>query len=153
MAAGELNMRILVHVWAVAETSRARVESNVEEVTRCAPEQFRVMQLIDSSIENVTATELARLMRCSKAKVSYVVRQLGMRGWVRCDAVYGDARSMILRLSDSGRAVYEGYREALVWASNALLEDLDDEERQRLVSIFKKIARGSLEPRASLECE
>lgn len=143
MADNELNMRILVHVWAVAEDSRHRVIRSVEERSLCSHKEFRALQNIQTSIENVTATELARRMRCSKANITYVVRPLMMRGWVTSEAAFGDARAAILRLTDSGRGVYEDYRLALIRASNRHLEELDADEKQRLVTIFKKIgARG-----------
>ena len=65
------------------------------------------------------------------------------KGSLTSDAAFGDARAAILRLTDSGRGVYEDYRLALIRASNRHLEELDADEKQRLVTIFKKIgARG-----------
>jgi hypothetical protein len=53
MADEELNMRILVHVWAVAEDSRHRVIRSVEDRSLCSHKEFRTLQIIESGIEKV----------------------------------------------------------------------------------------------------
>lgn len=142
MASDELDARILVDVWAVAEASQCRVVRSVENRVPCSYKQFAALQLIETSVENVTSSELARSMGCSKANATYLVRQLTSQGWLVIRPAFGDARAGILRLTDRGREVYEDTIEALGRAASWHLRLLDDAEKEQLAALLKKLAAG-----------
>jgi DNA-binding MarR family transcriptional regulator len=140
MPTDDVNARILVRLWDVAEGLQHRVQAEIGRRTECTLKQFRTLQLLESTLENVSPTALARRLSCSKASVSEHLHVLRSQGWLRLAPEFSDGRSTILRVTDGGRLACEAYARALADAARPQLEALDVEEKQRLATILRKLA-------------
>ncbi|MEA2747105.1 MAG: Winged helix DNA-binding domain, partial [Myxococcales bacterium] len=126
----------------VADASRLRAVRSVENNVPCSYRHFTTLQMIETSDMNVTASELARLLGCTKANVTHLVRQLTSLGWLVIRPAFGDARAGLLRLTDSGHDVYEDGVEALGRIASWQLRVLDEAEKEQLDALLKKLAGG-----------
>jgi DNA-binding MarR family transcriptional regulator len=148
MSMDDLNARILVRLWDVAEVLQHRIEAEVDKRTECTLKQFRILHLLETTFENVTPTTLARRLSCSKPTVSELLRGLRSQGWLTRVPEFSDGRSSILRVTDQGRVACELYARALAHAAQPQLASLDVEEKQRLVTILRRLALARWSPRA-----
>lgn len=121
MRSEDVNTRILVRLWDVAEVSRRRCEAALYRRADCTLKQFMILDLIESTIQNITPTALARRLSCSRQNITQVLRELRGRGWLTFTPEYSDGRSSIMRVSDTGRAV---------------------EDKQRLATVLRKLERA-----------
>lgn len=140
MRSEDVNTRILVRLWDVAEHSRRRVEAALDMRADCTLRQFVILDLIESTIENVTAASLARRLSCSRANVTQLLREMRQHRWLTLTPAYRDARASIMRVTENGRLTYRSTARLFVDASYAELETLEVEEKQRLVTILRKLA-------------
>jgi DNA-binding MarR family transcriptional regulator len=142
MPSDHVNTRILVRLWDVAEHSRRRVEAALHMRADCTLRQFVILDLIEGSVENVTAANLARRLSCSRANVTQLLREIRQHRWLTVTPAYGDARAEILRITENGRVTHRSMARLLADEAYAELEDLEVEEKQRLVTVLGKLARS-----------
>ena len=142
MASDDVNARILVRLWAVAEHSRRRIEAALRMRADCTIRQFVILDLIESSVENVTAANLARVLSCSRANVTQLLREVRQHRWLTMTAAHGDARAEILRITENGRLTHRSTARLLADEAYVELEALEPHEKQRLVTVLGKLARS-----------
>jgi DNA-binding MarR family transcriptional regulator len=142
MSSDDVNARILVRLWDVAEHSRRRVEEPLHMRADCTVRQFVILDLIERTVENVTAANLARTLSCSRANVTQLLREMRQHGWLTVTPAYGDARAEILRITENGRLSHRSTGHLLADEAYAELEDLEVEEKQRLVTVLGRLARS-----------
>ena len=76
--------------------------------------------------EPITATELARLKVSTPSAISQTVKKLDAKGLLIRDAQDGDRRTVRLRLSETGRQVYQLHRQREVSQYDAYMRELAD---------------------------
>ena len=74
----------------------------------------------------ITATELARLKVSTPSAISQTVKKLDAKGLLIRDAQDGDRRTVRLRLSETGRQVYQLHRQREVSQYGAYMRELAD---------------------------
>jgi DNA-binding MarR family transcriptional regulator len=146
MHSEDVNTRILVRLWDVAEISRRRVEAALYMRADCTLKQFMIMDLVESSFQNLTPTALARRLACSTQNITQVLRDMRKYGWLATPQAYGDKRSSILRMTDAGRAVYGGFARPLVDLAYEQLHTLEDVEKRSLAVTLRKLALARWTP-------
>ena len=140
MRSEDVNTRISMRLWEVAETSRRRVEADLYMRAYCTLKQFTILELIESTYENVIASALARRLSCSRANVTQLLREMRQHRWVSLTPAHRDARATIMRVTDNGRTAYRLTARLLADAAYGELDALEVEEKPRLVSILRKLA-------------
>lgn len=76
--------------------------------------------------EPITATELARMKVSTPSAISQTVKKLDAKGLLVRDAQDGDRRTVRLRLSDSGRQVYQMHRQREEARYSTYMKELTD---------------------------
>ena len=76
--------------------------------------------------EPITATELARMKVSTPSAISQTVKKLDAKGLLVRDAQDGDRRTVRLRLSESGRQVYQLHRQREEARYSIYMEELTD---------------------------
>ena len=147
MRSEDVNTRILVMLWDVAEISRRRVEAALYMRADCTLKQFMILDLIESTIQNITPTALARRLACSRQNITQVLREMRARGWLATPPAYGDGRSSIMRVTESGRSVYAEFARPLVELGAEQLDCLESVEKQRLATILRRLSLARWNPR------
>jgi DNA-binding MarR family transcriptional regulator len=148
MRSEDVNTRILVRLWDVAEVSRRRCEAALTMRADCTLKQFMILDLIESTTQNITPTALARRLACSRPNITQILREMRQRGWLIFTPEYSDGRSSIMGVSETGRAAYASTARVLVEAAYAQLESLEVDEMQRLATILRKLALARWSSRA-----
>jgi DNA-binding MarR family transcriptional regulator len=118
------------------------VEAALHMRADCTVRQFVILDLIERTVENVTAANLARTLSCSRANVTQLLREMRQHGWLTVTPAYGDARAEILRITENGRLSHRSTGHLLADEAYAELEDLEVEEKQRLVTVLGRLARS-----------
>lgn len=140
MPSEDVNTRILVRLWDVAEISRRRVEAALHMRADCTLKQFMIMDLIETSYQNLTPTTLARRLACTRQNITQVLREMRARGWLTTPEAYGDRRSSLVKVSEAGRSVYGEFARPLVDLAYVQLDGLEDGDKRRLAAMLRKMA-------------
>ena len=106
----------------------------------CTLKQFMILDLIESTIQNITPTTLARRLACSRQNITQLLREMRQHGWLTFTPAYGDGRSAIMRVSETGRAAYASTARMMVEAAYPQLDSLEIEEKQRLATALRRLA-------------
>jgi DNA-binding MarR family transcriptional regulator len=112
-----LLVRLLVKQVRSAEASRTEVE---------------VLSMLADRSRRVT--ELAELEGVAQPTMTFVVKRLEDRGWVRREALPSDGRVAIISLTPAGRRAREHFRGRFVAAMRTDLEALPDERLRALAT-------------------
>ncbi len=102
--------------------------------------QFRVLSLIASSPER--AGRIATMTGVSRPSLTGLLDGLVQRGWVRRVTVDGDRRGVSLEITDEGRAALDAAQTATTSRLDALLDDLDDLDRQQVIDGLAALSRA-----------
>lgn len=100
--------------------------------------QWRILAHLGSYGE-LTAATVSRRSNTEKTKVSRAVAALEDGGWLERIAA-DDRRAELLRLTGSGRALFDGLAEQAVAFDRALRESLGTEQAQALETMLRQLA-------------
>jgi DNA-binding MarR family transcriptional regulator len=102
--------------------------------------QFRVLSLIASSPER--AGRIATMTGVSRPSLTGLLDGLVQRGWVQRVTVDGDRRGVSLEITDAGRAALDAAQSATAGRFDALLDELDDADRQMVTDGLAALGRA-----------
>ena len=88
-------------------------------------------------------TELTERLFLDKSTTSRVVHTLVKKGYVEGRADATDGRATALHPTASGRRLYERITGDLVAQQKQLLQDLDPDIREGVVSVIRRLARAA----------
>jgi DNA-binding MarR family transcriptional regulator len=91
----------------------------------------------------LTQLELARRLRLEKSTVSRLVSQLATRGWVQRGKRDGDARLVLLELTDSGRKAAADLAAARAARFAQLLEAIPADQRQPVIDALTLLVEAA----------
>jgi DNA-binding MarR family transcriptional regulator len=126
-------------VWA-GTTLAARVDRELTRAHDLPLSWFEVMLWLNGQPEPVGATELGAKTMLSRSQVSRVVDALVARGLVARTPSPTDARSVLIELTEAGRAAFaeaNATRRAVL--APAFTELLDEDDLAALVGIWRKL--------------
>lgn len=87
--------------------------------------------------------ELARVLMLDKSTTTRVVDALERKDYVERQSDSTDARALSLRVTRSGRALYEKINRELIAQHAQLLEDLSPEIRSGVAEVIRRLARAA----------
>jgi MarR family transcriptional regulator, lower aerobic nicotinate degradation pathway regulator len=102
------------------------------------PTQFAALSKLHDNGET-SQNQLGRLIAMDPATMFGVAARLAKLGLVRQSVDPGDARRVILTLTDKGREVVEGMKSRGVEVSRRTVASLTDEEAETLCRLLNKI--------------
>ncbi|GAA2553909.1 MarR family winged helix-turn-helix transcriptional regulator [Mycolicibacterium diernhoferi] len=111
--------------------------------------QARLLALIEDR-GRTRISELAAIDHCSQPTMTTQVRRLEDAGLVSRTGDPGDARAVLITITDAGRQTLARVRADRSAAINPYLEHLDDAERSALVDAIR-VLRGLLDDAQSVQ--
>jgi DNA-binding MarR family transcriptional regulator len=103
--------------------------------------QARLLSMVDERGE-ARISDLAALDNCSQPTMTTQVRRLEDAGLVTRTADPSDARAVLIRITDEGRATLERVRADRAAVVNPMLEQLDPADREVLaksIDVFRRL--------------
>ena len=104
--------------------------------------EWRTMAILGQN-PAMTASDIVAASSMDKVSVSRAITALRGRGWIAERANKADARSRLLRLSRSGREVYETLVPQMIALEEKLLADLSDAEIGTLKALMARVAASA----------
>ncbi|MFQ3786189.1 MarR family winged helix-turn-helix transcriptional regulator [Halomonas sp. A29] len=95
-----------------------------------------------STTEGMRLTELAALLRVSKASASTMVSKLEARGYLQRTACPEDGRAVHLHPTDRARQIEREEHDVYAETAAALRQGLDEHERRELERLLDKACQG-----------
>lgn len=129
--------------WALVHAARLHRTRIGERLTALGlfPGQEQVLHAL-STVDAMTMGELAYILRVKPPTASKTVARLAAQGLVERIAEPGDARIVIVRLTQEGASRAVAIDKLWVEVENELLEDFDSKERKRLRKLLRRAARN-----------
>ncbi len=103
------------------------------------PAEWRTMAILGPAPEGLQATEIVARSSMDKVVVSRAVKRMEERGFLTRETNEADGRSYLLRLSETGRAVYEDLGPKLKAVEAKMLQGLTEEEIAGFLEVARKI--------------
>lgn len=119
----------------------AQMQSTAMEAGEFADLSMRQITCLDliASMEEPTATDLARALQVTKPTVSALLARLMQNGYVRKERSHTDARSWHVHLTERGEAVMVAHQAVHEQIAGRLVHGLDQAERAQLGALLSKV--------------
>ncbi len=131
----------LLALKASSQAVDAAVDDYFATVGVSAP-RFHVLLVLAASERALAMSELSVLIFTTKTNITVLIDGLERHGYVNRVAHPSDRRSVLVDLTDAGRAFVEDHRGAtLRWLGNTV-SDLRDDEIETLVRLLGRMAHG-----------
>ncbi|PAU76163.1 MarR family winged helix-turn-helix transcriptional regulator [Halomonas salipaludis] len=95
-----------------------------------------------STPDGMRLTQLAALLRVSKASASTMVSKLEARGYLHRSACPEDGRAVLLHATDKARHIEKEEHDVYAETAAALRQGLDEHERRELERLLDKACKG-----------
>ncbi len=122
----------------------------VAEIGRCMDATFAVPQtllnslaVIDGAGEPLTPSQIGERMLVSSATMTGVIDQLEYRGWVRRLPNPDDRRSVLVEITDAGKAVTDQMLPGIRKIERATLAALTPADLRTLLALLGKVLDGA----------
>jgi len=90
-------------------------------------------------VQNLTATDVCNMTGIAKNTISRAIARLEQQGSLKRRPDPEDSRSAILRITPTGRRIYEAILPLFQAREKAMLAPLGREEREYLLALFDKL--------------
>ena len=129
--------------WALVHAARLHRTRVGERLNRLGlfPGQEQVLQALAGG-RTLTMGELASLLRVKPPTASKTVARLAAQGLVERATEPGDARVVVVRLTEEGARRASSIDNLWNEVENELLRGLDNKDRKRLRKLLRKVARN-----------
>lgn len=134
-------LRLLKATRAVETELRERLRT---EFASTLP-RFDVMAALDRHPQGLKMSELSRVLRVSNGNVTGIVDRLVDDGIAAREAVPGDRRAVLIRLTPQGRSAFDTLAAAHEDWIDALLGDLGPAQARDLCELLERVPRDSSE--------
>jgi len=124
-------------------------ESLFDEIDRCMAASLEANQntlntlaVIDGAGEPLTPTQIGERVFSSSATTTGTLDALERRGWIRRLPNPDDRRSVLIEITDEGRATADEFLPGIRVLERAVLAQLTDRERATLMKLLAKVLDG-----------
>lgn len=102
--------------------------------------RFDVMAALSRNPAGLKMSELSGVLKVSNGNVTGIVERLVEEGFVRRDAVKGDRRAFLARLTGEGQTEFERQASAHEGWIDRLLSDVEPDRAERLSVLLAEVA-------------
>lgn len=102
--------------------------------------EWRVLAFVGLN-DRVTAADICVAFDVDRAEVSRAVGRLVAADLLRREPDGGNRKRLLLKLTEAGRTLFQRTRADRVAYFQAILEDLDENDRQRFEELLLRVAR------------
>lgn len=118
-----------------------KLDWNKESIENLKPSEIEVLFCIRrlGRDENVTVSEISKLLRVTSPTVTQIINRLDTCGLVKRRINKEDRRSIKVSLTDDGEAITEQAAEKYASSINGLIEFLGDDQSEQLIKLMDKV--------------
>jgi DNA-binding MarR family transcriptional regulator len=127
---------ILAHLWQLTQSVLDESAPALEAIG-LSPKAFFLLTIVE---EHPFPAELARLMHLPPPTVTYLVKQMEAKGFLKRSAEPGDLRKFRLVLSAAGRRTIRQSRERIGRVLDTRLKRLDPDEISQFDRVVQRLA-------------
>jgi DNA-binding MarR family transcriptional regulator len=127
---------ILAHLWQLTQSVLDESAPALEAIG-LSPKAFFLLTIVE---EHPFPAELARLMHLPPPTVTYLVKQMEAKGFLKRSAEPGDLRKFRLVLSAAGRRAIRQSRERIGRVLDTRLKRLDPDEISQFDRVVQRLA-------------
>jgi DNA-binding MarR family transcriptional regulator len=127
---------VLAHLWQLTQSVLDESAPALEAIG-LSPKAFFLLTTVE---EHPFPAELARLMHLPPPTVTYLVKQMEAKGFLKRSAEPGDLRKFRLALSAAGRRAIRQSRETIGRVLDTRLKRLDPDEISQFDRVVQRLA-------------
>lgn len=139
---GEIANKTIVEVKKTAEILES-IHNRFFNRFKISSTKFNLLVILyNSSEEGRTLSEIGEEMLVTKANITGLVDRLEKQGYVKRKKHHQDRRKIMAVITDRGRKFTEKIIEEYVIWSKDIMTILDDDEKNQLIGLLKKVQIG-----------
>jgi DNA-binding MarR family transcriptional regulator len=126
---------------ALMDLHERRIEATLEASQTVA----QALAVLDGAGEPLTPSQISERMLVSSATMTSLLDTLEQRGWVRRTPNPDDRRSLLIEITEAGRATADIYIPGLHKLERRVMSTLTAEERDQLLGVLQRVITAANE--------
>lgn len=123
----------------VGDALMALHESRIEASLGTSQTVAQALAVLDGAGEPLTPSQISERMLVSSATMTSLLDTLEQRGWVRRTPNPEDRRSLLIEITDAGRAMADVFIPGLHKLERHIMSELDAGERDQLLALLGRV--------------
>jgi DNA-binding MarR family transcriptional regulator len=137
-------LRLWLRLLTCTDLIEARVRARLRDQFDCTLPRFDLLSQLDRHPEGLRMGELSRRMMVTGGNVTAITDQLEREALVRRESVPGDRRAYLVKLTPSGRRLFQRMARAHEGWIEQVFSTLAPAEVARLHGLLAMVKRGAL---------
>jgi DNA-binding MarR family transcriptional regulator len=114
-------------------------ERRIEATLGTSQTAAQALAIVDGAGQPLTPSDIAERMLVSSATITSVLDTLERRGWVRRTPNPDDRRSLLIEITDDGRAMSDAFIPGLHKLERQVMSELNASERKQLMALLGRV--------------
>jgi DNA-binding MarR family transcriptional regulator len=114
-------------------------EPRIEATLGASQTAAQALAVLDGAGEPLTPSQIGERLLVSSATMTSLLDTLEQRGWVLRTPNPDDRRSLLIEITDAGRATADVFLPGLHKLERRVMSELDDEERAQLLGLLERV--------------
>ncbi|MGZ4723546.1 MAG: MarR family winged helix-turn-helix transcriptional regulator [Ilumatobacteraceae bacterium] len=131
----ELFASLLVVADVLMELHEPRIEATLGTSQTAA----QALAVLDGAGEPLTPSQIGERLLVSSATMTSLLDTLEQRGWVLRTPNPDDRRSLLIEITEAGRATADVFLPGLHKLERSVMSELDDDERAQLLGLLERV--------------
>lgn len=125
-------------------------ERRIEVTLGVSQTVAQALAIVDGAGQPLTPSDIAERMLVSSATITSVLDTLERRGWVRRTPNPDDRRSLLIEITDDGRAMSDAFIPGLHKLERTVMSGLDAAERKQLMALLARVLQRANDANADV---
>jgi DNA-binding MarR family transcriptional regulator len=114
-------------------------EARIEATLGTSQTVAQALAVLDGSGEPLTPSQIGERMLVSSATMTSLLDTLEQRGWVRRTPNPDDRRSLLIEITESGRAIADVFIPGLHKLERRVMSELSEDQRGQLLDLLERV--------------
>jgi DNA-binding MarR family transcriptional regulator len=114
-------------------------EPRIEATLGTSQTVAQALAVLDGAGEPLTPSQIGERMLVSSATMTALLDTLEQRGWVKRTPNPDDRRSLLIEITDSGRAIADVFLPGLHKLERRVMSSLSEDERGQLLDLLERV--------------
>ena len=114
-------------------------EPRIEATLGASQTAAQALAVLDGAGEPLTPSQIGERLLVSSATMTSLLDTLEQRGWVRRTPNPDDRRSLLIEITDEGRATADIFLPGLHKLERRVMSELSDDERRQLLGLLQRV--------------
>ena len=139
-AASKARLRLWLRLLKASKLIESELRERMRRDLDTTLPRFDVMAALSRNPEGLKMSQLSGVLRVSNGNVTGIVERLVEDGIVQREAVAGDRRAFLVKLTEAGRGEFGRQADAHEGWIDGLLSDVEPERAERLATLLAEVA-------------